>query len=265
MRKLKRVGFFVLTILTLFITMVYFLQEKLIFLPTTLPQDYQYTFDTDFSEIFLETPDGARLNALHFHVENPKGLILYFHGNAGDLSRWGQIVSPFTQLGYEVLVMDYRNYGKSKGKISEEALHADAQLFYDHVKKKHKEENIVVYGRSLGASIATKVASKNRPRKLILETPFYSLHDVAKDRFSFLPLRYLLTYKFNSYDYIQNVTSPIRIFHGTSDNVVPYESGTKLFEIAPIADKKFYTIDNGGHNDLADFEYYQNSIKKELE
>ncbi|MGW9686217.1 alpha/beta hydrolase [Flagellimonas sp. 2504JD1-5] len=265
MRKLKRIALFIAVLFTLIIAMFYLLQEKLIFLPTTLPQNYNYVFDGDFSEIFIDAPDGATLNALQFHAENPKGLILYFHGNAGDLSRWGKIVEPFSDLGYDVLIMDYRKYGKSKGRLSEDALHKDAQLFYDHARKKFKEDKIIVFGRSLGASIATKVASNNNPRKLILETPFYSLMDVAKDRFPFLPLRHLLKYKFDSFDFIQNVESPIRIFHGTTDNVVPYESGKKLFDAIPHSDKKFYTIKNGGHNDLATFESYQKSIQKELE
>nr|WP_299173069.1 alpha/beta fold hydrolase [uncultured Allomuricauda sp.] len=265
MQKLKRVVLFGLTLSIVLLAMVYFLQEKLIFLPTTLPQDYNYSFTSDFHEFFLDTPDGARLNALQFHTENPKGIILYFHGNAGDLSRWGKIVEPFTDLGYEVVVMDYRNYGKSIGKLSENALHNDAQLFYNHAKLQFDEEQIIVLGRSLGASIATKVASNNMPQKLILETPFYSLLDVAKERFSFLPLRHILKYKFTSYEYIQNVKSPIRIFHGTSDSVVPYESGKKLFESIPHEDKKLYTIENGEHNDLVNFESYQRAIQKELE
>ncbi|MGX1930288.1 alpha/beta hydrolase [Flagellimonas sp. 2504JD4-2] len=265
MRKLKRIVLLGLTFLTLFTAMFYFLQEKLIFLPTTLPLDYNYSFDVDFEEVFMDTEDGARLNALNFRTENPKGLILYFHGNAGDLSRWGKIVEPFTDLGYEVLVMDYRSYGKSSGELSEEALHKDAQLFYDYAKQKFDEKEIVVFGRSLGASIATKVASKNNPKKLILETPFYSLLDVAKERFPILPLGYMLKYKFSSFDYIQNVTAPIRIFHGTSDNVVSYESGKKLFDVIPQTDKKLYTIENGEHNNLATFESYQTDLQKELE
>lgn len=265
MQKLKRIVLFGLTLVIVLFTMVYFLQEKLIFLPTTLPQDYNYSFTSDFDEFFLDTVDGARLNALQFHAENPKGIILYFHGNAGDLSRWGKIVEPFTGLGYEVVVMDYRNYGKSTGKLSEDALHSDAQLFYSHAKLQFDEEQIIVLGRSLGASIATKVASNNRPQKLILETPFYSLMDVAKERFSFLPLRHILKYKFTSHEYIQKVRSPIRIFHGTSDSVVPYESGKKLFESIPHEDKKLYTIKNGEHNDLVNFESYQRAIQKELE
>lgn len=245
--------------------MLYFLQEKLIFLPTKLPVDHSYSFDAKFEELFLDAPDGARLNALQFHAENPKGLILYFHGNAGDLSRWGEIVMPLMDLGYDVLVMDYRGYGKSTGKLSEKALYQDAQLFYDHALKTYREKDIVVYGRSLGASIATQLASNTNPKKLILETPFYSLLETARERFPFLPAKQLLKYRMPSFEYIQRVKMPVVIFHGTKDNVISYESGKKLFESIPHARKKMYTIENGGHNNLSDFKVYWEGIKMELE
>ncbi|MBO0323267.1 alpha/beta hydrolase [Muricauda sp. CAU 1633] len=265
MQKLKRFGAFFGIFLILLTAMVYFFQERLIFLPTKLAQDYTYSFQADFDEIFLKTDDGANLNALHFHATDPKGVILYFHGNAGDLSRWGEIVLPFVELGYDVLVMDYRSYGKSTGKISEEALYQDAQLFYNYLNDTYKANDIIVYGRSLGASIATQLASKNQCQKLILETPFYSLLDAAKDRFSFLPLKQLLQYEMPSHKFIQGVESPIRIFHGTDDTVVSYASGKKLFDAIPNTDKKIYTIPNGSHNNLSDFEAYWNGIKMELE
>ncbi|KQC29145.1 alpha/beta hydrolase [Flagellimonas eckloniae] len=265
MQKLKRFGLYLILLLFLLIVMLYSLQEKLIFLPTQLPNNYEYSFAHDFEEIFLNTSDGAKLNAIHFKTERPKGLILYFHGNAGDLSRWGQITSSFVELGYDVLVMDYRGYGKSTGKLSEEALYTDAHLFYSHALKTYTEENIIIYGRSLGASIATHLASNTNPAKLILETPFYSLLDVAQDRFPFFPIKHVLKYEMSSYKYIKTVNAPIRIFHGTVDNVVAYESGLKLFEAIPNSDKKMYTIENGNHNDLNDFEVYRKGIELELD
>lgn len=265
MQKFKRFGAFLGIFLILLIAMVYFFQERLIFLPTKLSQDYTYSFQADFDEIFLKADDGANLNALHFHAVEPKGVILYFHGNAGDLSRWGEIVLPFVKLRYDVLVMDYRNYGKSTGKISEEALYHDAQLFYNYLDDTYKANDIIVYGRSLGASIATQLASKNQSKKLILETPFYSLLDAAKGRFPFLPLKPLLRYEMPSHTFIQEVECPIRIFHGTDDSVVSYASGKKLFDSIPQSDKKMYTVPNGNHNNLSDFEAYWNGIKMELE
>ncbi len=265
MQKLKRVGITLITLLLLVTFMFYSLQEKLIFLPTQLSMDYEYSFSKDFDEIFVDTPDGAVLNALHFKITNPKGLVLYFHGNAGDLSRWGVIASSFLDLGYDVLVMDYRGYGKSTGERSENALYEDAQRFYDLAKQDYQEAEIIVYGRSLGSGIATHLASNNNPKKLILETPYYSLMDVAQDRFPYLPLKSLLKYRMNSFEYIQKVQAPIRIFHGTEDRVVPFESGEKLYESIPHTNKKLYTIPAGEHNNLSDFEQYQNGISNELE
>lgn len=241
--------------------MLYFLQEKLIFLPTKLDHDHEYVFDQPFTEFFLESKDGARLNALHFKNENPKGVILYFHGNAGDLSRWGNITSFFVDKNYDVIVMDYRTYGKSTGKLSEEALYADAQLFYDYTRQYYKEDVIVVYGRSLGTGIATCVASNNKPMKLVLETPYYSLTDVAKSRFPFLPIETLMKYKIPSNEFIQKVVCPIIIFHGTEDDVVDYGSGKRLFGCIEHSRKQFITIDGGGHNNLIEFDTYQTGIE----
>ena len=243
--------------------MLYFFQEKIIFLPSKLPQDYSYSFSEPFKEFNLAAKDGAKLNGLHFKRENPKGVILYFHGNAGDLARWGEIATFFAQKEYDIVVMDYRTYGKSTGKLSEDALFKDAQLFYDYTLDKYKEEDIIVYGRSLGASIATYTASKNNPVKLVLETPFYNLLEIAKKRFPVLPVKWLLKYKFESNKYITNVSCPISIFHGTEDTVVPYESGKKLFNLA-LSKKELITVDGGGHNDLINFKAYTANIDKAL-
>lgn len=264
MPKFKRVGRVLLVLYLLLTAMLYFLQEKIIFLPSELPQDYVYSFSEPFEEFFLTTEDGAKLNGLHFKRENPKGAILYFHGNAGDLSRWGEIATFFAQKEYDVLVMDYRTYGKSTGKLSEAVLFKDAQLFYDYALENYNENNLIVYGRSLGCSIATHTASKNKPKKLVLETPFYNLLEVAKKRFPVLPVTWLLKYKFESNKYITKVSCPVSIFHGTEDAVVPYESGKKLFSLA-TSKKEFITIEGGGHNDLINFKAYTANIDAALE
>ena len=243
--------------------MLYFLQEKIIFLPSKLPQDYAYSFSEPFEEFFLTAADGAKLNGLHFKREAPKGVILYFHGNAGDLSEWGESANFFAKKDYDVIAMDYRTYGKSTGKLSEAALLDDTQLFYDYVLEHYKEDEIIVYGRSLGASMATYTASKNKPAKLVLESPFYNLLDVGKKRFPLLPVTWLLKYKFESNKYIVNVTCPITIFHGTDDTVVAYESGKKLYSLA-TSKKELITIEGGGHNDLMAFKEYTSNIDEAL-
>ncbi|MFK5972556.1 MAG: alpha/beta hydrolase [Flavobacteriaceae bacterium] len=265
MRRLIKIAKVLLFIYVLLTIMLYFFQEKLIFLPTKLPQDFKYSFSQTFEEFNLTTKDSAVLNAIHFKQDNPKGVILYFHGNAGNLSRWGAITSFFVEKKYDVIVMDYRTYGKSTGTLSEEALYSDAQLFYDYTLKQYGEHEIVLYGRSLGTGIATKLAGTNHPNKLILETPYYSLLDVAKDRFPFLPVKYLLKYKLLSHDYMQSVDCPVTIFHGTNDAVVPYASGRRLFDSIPVENKKFYTIEEGEHNNLNQFKTYIRGIVEVLE
>jgi fermentation-respiration switch protein FrsA (DUF1100 family) len=260
-RRLAKVLLFIYALITI---MLYLLQEKLIFLPSKLPVDFEYSFSHDFEEINLKTEDDVILNAIHFKQVNPKGLILYFHGNAGDLSRWGDITSFFVDKEYDVLVMDYRTYGKSTGKLSEEALHDDAQLFYDYALKQYNETQIILYGRSLGTGIAANLASKNKPNKLILETPYYSLLDIAKERFPFLPLNWLMKYKLLSHVFIQTVTCPIIIFHGTNDTIVPYKSGKRLFDSIPHKIIKFYTVDRGEHNNLIEFKAYLEGIDEVL-
>ncbi|MBL4662296.1 MAG: alpha/beta hydrolase [Flavobacteriaceae bacterium] len=264
MKRLKKTAFF-LTSCYLFITaFMFLLQEKLIFLPTQLPQDYTYNFERPYEEFFIETADGARLNALRFTTENPKGIILYFHGNAGDLSRWGEITSYFIQYDYEVLVMDYRTYGKSTGTLSESELYKDASLFYNKALEWFPENQITVYGRSLGTTFAIHVASENNPKQLILEAPFFSLEAVAKKRYWFLPIKPMLKYRFPSSEKIKNVQSLITIFHGTNDGVVPYKNGELLQKIPSNNQCRLVTIPKGTHNDLINHSEYHEEIRKLL-
>lgn len=263
-RKLRKLAV-VLSILYVMISAgLYFMQEKLLFLPSVLEDDYQYEFNHDFEELNFTTDDGAILNAVHFRVKSPKGVVLYFHGNAGDLSRWGNITEFFVEKKYDVLVMDYRTYGKSKGKLSEAVFYSDAELFYEYLKQHYSETKISIYGRSLGTGVATFIASKHKPKQLILETPYYSIADVAKRRFPFLPVDILLKYKFPTYKFIQNVNCPITIFHGTNDAVIPYNSAKKLVKKTSMGNTSFISINKAKHNNIFEFEAYHTTIKNIL-
>lgn len=264
MQALKRFTVVALAFLVICPTMLYFLQEKLIFLPTSLPDSYEYRFSAPFKELFLNSSDGARLNALHFKHEAPRGLILYFHGNAGNLSRWGEVVQPLYEKGYDVLIMDYRTYGKSSGNLSEEALYNDAQLFYDHVRENFAESDILLYGRSLGTGIASWLAAENSPGKLLLESPFYSLTEVASHRFPILPVEWLIKYRLESYKYLKQANCPVFIFHGTEDEVVPFTSGLKLYNSFNSVERHFFEIVGGGHNDLEHYPEYWKGLEMAL-
>lgn len=259
-RRLKKILIVLISLYVIIFVGLYFLQEKMIFMPDSLPQDYSYSFQNNFEEIFLNTKDGAKLNALHFKVETPKGVVLYFHGNAGELSRWGIVVQKFIERQYDVLVMDYRTYGKSTGKLSQKALYSDAELFYNYLLIRYPEDEIVVYGRSLGTTFATYVASQNHPRKLILEAPFYSLDNVASQRFPIYPVNWFLKFHFPTYEYFKEVSCPITIFHGTDDFVVNYENSVKLSKIQTNGKLRLITISEGTHHNLDNSEVYKKTL-----
>ena len=260
MLKVKRVLLGLIAAVLIIVTMLYFLQEKLIFLPSKLPANYSFSFDEPFEEFYLTADDGSKLNALHFKRKDPLGVILYFHGNAGDLSRWGEVVQYFVKLNYDVVIMDYRTYGKSTGSLSEAALLSDARLFYQYVVAQYKEEEIIVYGRSLGTAMASYLVSEHTPSLLVLETPFYSLLDVAQDRFPILPMSSLLKYQFKSYQYLQTAKCPIVIIHGDKDRVVAIQSSEKLYRSLKGKDAEYIVIKGGEHNNLSTFKIYTDAI-----
>ena len=265
MKRIKRtlaalgVGYLLLIFLT------YMLQERLIFHASQLPEDYTYNFEWSFEEINIEGAQGNSLNGLYFTLENPDGLILYYHGNAGDLSRWGKVVAYFQQFNYEVIVMDYRGYGKSTGNYDQDMMYAEAERWYAFAKTKTSEDRITLYGRSLGTTFATYVASKNKPERLILESPFKSLKDVARKRYWFLPVRYLLKYEFPTHTFISGVQCEVSLFHGTQDRVVPFDHSLELKRLLEERQTSWIPIEGGGHNDLVLFDAYREGIEKALE
>lgn len=273
MRTLKRGAILLFILANLYAILcggLYFFQERMLFHPEQLPKDFVFEFDAPFEEVYKEAKDGVQLHGLHFTVPNPKGVLLYFHGNAGSVRRWGEITQFFTQKGYAVIVMDYRNYGKSDVNPDQEvdreqALYDDSEVWYAFAKANYPESQIHVYGRSLGTTFASYVASKNNPKNLTLETPFYSIEDEAKARFKWLPVKRLLKYSMPSYQFIDEVSCPITIFHGTEDDVVAYEHGQKLFKEITTTPKEFITIPDGGHNNLVTFDAYTDTIDRALE
>ncbi|MEO1437812.1 MAG: alpha/beta fold hydrolase, partial [Bacteroidota bacterium] len=159
-------GLYFLVCLTL-----YFVQERLLFFPFKLPQDYSFRFNTAFEDLTLTAKDGVNLNALHFKTPNPKGAVLFLHGNGGSIDGWGTLYPMYTQNGYDVLFFDYRGYGKSEGKISsQQQLIDDAQLAYDYLKAHFPENRLIISGTSIGTGIATILAGQNQPKQLILNS-----------------------------------------------------------------------------------------------
>ena len=243
--------------------LVYVVQEHLIFYPEFLAEDFEFRFERPHEELWIPS-EGIRLNALRFRVKDPKGIIVYYHGNAGSLRSWGETAEALTRFGYDVLIYDYRGFGKTRGKYrSEESLLADARAVLAVARKDFPDSKIVIYGRSLGTGIATRMAAEIQPRNLILETPFLSLRDRAFSQFPYL-LRFILKYPLRSDLYAPKVRAPVLILHGTADETVPYPQGAALVK-AFSPPPTFVTIEGGHHNDLATYHQHGEALARALE
>tara|TARA_R110002073_G_scaffold108336_3_gene243414 strand:- start:82855 stop:83676 length:822 start_codon:yes stop_codon:yes gene_type:complete len=260
---IKRVTAILIIVSCVLLILLYMFQEKIIFPTEKLDKDFAFSFAQEFEEVNLKTEDGETINALHFKVKEPKGIILFFHGNKGNLSRWGNLVSYLETYQYDVFVMDYRNYGKSTGSYDEKEMYKDGLLAYDYVKQQFREDEIVVYGRSLGCTFATRVATQNNPKHLVLEAPFYNMKKGVRF-YSKLAPTFIIKYQFRTDQDIPNVKSPITFFHGDTDKTTSFEESEELFQLVTSKQKEFVSILNGTHHNLKDFEVYQNKMKEIL-
>ena len=263
MKRITKIIFILLFGFTLISGLLYFSQEKIIFHPEQLANNYKFQFDQSFEELNFKTPDNKILNGLLFKSDSSKGLIFYLHGNAGSLKSWGQISNAYLQLHFDVLMFDYRGFGKSEGEInSQNQLFEDVQIVYDEIKKKYPENKIIILGYSIGTGPAAKLASTNKPRLLILQAPYYSLIDMMNYNYPYLPT-FLLKYKLETYKYIQDCKIPIIIFHGDQDNVIYYNSSVRLRKLAKSTDT-LITLSGHGHNGITENPEYLLSLKKLL-
>lgn len=243
----------------------FLLQERFIFIRFPLRRKFRFKFRFPFEERFIQAADGSELHALYVPAADPRGVVLYFHGNTGSLRRWGKLAPRFTKLGFSVLMPDHRGYGKSRGKLTEAALHADALRWYDHLRDTWPEKDIVVYGRSLGSGLATPVAAQRAPRLLVLETPFANLYDVARFYLPILPYGLLLRYTFRNDLAIRRVKCPVYIFHGKRDTMVPYASALALYAGVPgTVHREMFTFPKGHHSDLYRFPRFKRALERIL-
>jgi uncharacterized protein len=256
----KTVLFLVVTY-TLLCGLLFFIQEKLIFFPEKLSRDFTFRFNQKFEEISIKTDDDKLLNGLLFTSDSSKGLIFYLHGNAGSVNSWSKVATTYTDLQYDVFIIDYRGFGKSEGSINSQAqLFRDIQVSYEVMKKRYLEDRIIVLGYSIGTGLAAKIASVNQPKKLILQAPYYSLTDMMIHTYPIIPT-FILKYKLETNKYIKECKMPIVIFHGTSDEVIYYNSSIKLKELIKRSDT-LITLNGQGHNGMTDNPEYRRAIQK---
>ncbi|MEO5650238.1 MAG: alpha/beta fold hydrolase [Ginsengibacter sp.] len=244
---------------------LFYLQEKFMFHPEPLPADYVFKFYMPFKEIIIPMNAHDTLDLVQFFPKDtaPKGVVLYFHGNRGNINRYAKYVSNFTDKGYEVWIPDYPGYGKTTGKLTEENMYKQAREIYKLAHSQFSFDSIIVYGKSLGTGVASFIAAKQKCKRLILETPYYSIPSLFSNYAPIYPTHRMSHFKFPVGDYLKEVTAPVTIFHGTSDKVIFYRQASKLKEVLKPGDE-FITIENGGHNNLNDFPLFKAKLDSVL-
>ena len=215
----------------------YFRQESVIFHPSVLPPTHRFAFNRPFEEHDIEVEQGVALNALLFRADRgdersgDHGAVLYLHGNAGDLQSWGYHADLYVEAGHDFLVVDYRGYGKSDGRISGEAgLHADVQAVWDWLAAKVDPGRITVVGYSLGSALGARVACMNGARQLVLLAPFYSGRDIGRRIAPWLPAA-LIRYPLRTDLLLEDCDVPVTLVHGERDATIPPEASVRLLEL----------------------------------
>lgn len=242
--------------------LLFFLQDYFIFKPEKLPKDFHFHYDNqEIEEYNIDTRDGAIINGLRFKTKDPKGVVFYLKGNSKSIKGWGKFAVDFTRHGYDVIMVDYRGFGKSTGKRTQKAVKRDLQVIYNKIKENVAEKYIILYGRSLGSGFATKLASMNQPRMLILDAPYYSLSKVAKRYLPFMPLSVMIKFPMPTYKWLQYVQCPVHIIHGTDDKLIPFKTSVKLSKIKPKL-TTLHSIIGGGHKNLNTFESYHKILEE---
>ncbi len=230
----------------------FFFQSRLVYFPNVPSR----AVDADPSRIGLAyqqldilTEDGVRLDAWYVPVSESRGTVLFFHGNAGNISHRLDSLWIFNRLGLATLIFDYRGYGRSDGKISEAGLYRDAEAAWRHltVERAVSPSEIVVFGRSLGAAVAAYIASRHEPGALILESGFASLPELGAEIYPWLPVRWLARIRFPAAEFLQSATCPVLVIHSRDDEIIPFDQGLRL-HAAAREPKQFLEI-RGGHND----------------
>ncbi|UCD93347.1 MAG: alpha/beta hydrolase [Candidatus Zixiibacteriota bacterium] len=268
-KMLSVIGSIVLVALGVYVAlsvlMVIF-QSHFVYFPTPDIEATPAAAGLAYEDISFETSDGVRLSGWFVSAERPRGVILFCHGNGGNISHRIESIEIFQRLGMSVLIFDYRGYGRSDGKPSEGGTYRDAEAAWRYVTevRNSSPSTIVIFGRSLGGAVAARLARKHKPGALIIESAFTSIEDLGAEMYPYLPIRLLSRFHYSTIEYLACVRCPILVVHSHDDEFVPHRHGQRLFKAANEP-KQFLEI-NGGHNDgfSVSREYYQGEIDKFL-
>jgi fermentation-respiration switch protein FrsA (DUF1100 family) len=228
--------------------MMYFQQASMIFYPTGELYQTPDDWGMEYEDVVLNTEDDVPLHGWFIPNHHSEQVLLFFHGNAGNISHRRDSIEIFHRLGLNVFIIDYRGYGKSKGKPSETGFYRDATAAWKFLTadKGYASGQILIFGRSLGGAVAAKLASGVKARGLILESTFSSAKDFARSVFKVLSRLVVMRYDFNIAESIQRVSYPVLVLHSPDDEIMPFHLGEKVFQSAN--QPKHFVYMKGDHN-----------------
>ncbi len=232
-----------------FTVLLSLMQSGLVYHPAKSVTVTPENIGLSYVDVTFISGDGLSLNGWWIPADDSRGILLYCHGNAGNICNRLEILRILNRLGMSTFIFDYRGYGNSEGRPDEEGTYQDAEAALGWIVETQecRAEDIVFLGRSLGGAVAARLAKHTRPRALILESSFTSIPDMGKALHPFLPVRLLSRFSYATIEYIKEVTCPVLVIHSIEDDLVPYDHGRRIFEAAPEP-KTFFEI-SGGHND----------------
>jgi fermentation-respiration switch protein FrsA (DUF1100 family) len=228
---------------------LYIMQPKFLYSPL---REVVYTpadLELGYENVVFKSRDGLELTGWYIPAAGTEFTILFCHANGGNMMHRLDSINIFHNLGLSCFIFDYRGYGNSQGKPSEEGTYLDAETAYNWLieEKKIPPEKIIIFGRSLGGSIAAKLASKVKAGALIVESAFTSYADIGKKFYPYMPVRWCARFSYRTIDFIRDVRCPVMFIYSKNDEVVPFEFGLELYEAANKP-KEFIEI-FGSHND----------------
>lgn len=268
--SIKRKVFRVIIVLTLIYCSIgialYHLQEKFLFHPVTLSANDSFHFSVPFREVNIPMNKTDTINIIQFYPKDSlaKGVVIYFHGNKGNVNRYEKYAANYTRNHFEVWVPDYPGYGKTTGKLTEENMYRQASEVYKLAHSKFSSDSIIVFGKSLGSGVASYISARQNCARVILETPFFSVPDLFSNYAPIYPTARMSHFKFPVGEYLKEVKEPITIFHGTADKVIPYRCAAKLKKVLKPGDE-FISIESGSHNNLNDSPVFQAKLDSLLQ
>ncbi|MCH7821892.1 MAG: alpha/beta hydrolase [Proteobacteria bacterium] len=249
----------------LLIVFVYLMQGRMLYLPDMPGRTLTMTpidVGMDYEDVSIETADGVTLHGW-FVAGQSSRVLLFFHGNAGNISHRLDSIRLFRNLGLSVLIIDYRGYGQSGGKITESGTYRDADAAWRYLLEDRglSASDIVIFGRSLGASVASRLAAQHRPLALIVESSFTSIPDIAQELYPWLPARWMSRYSHATREYVRDVHCPLLVVHSRNDDIIPFHHGEAIF--ASANEPRTLLALRGTHNDafLRDENTYMEGLR----